>query len=125
STCVRGQEYNRPVEIVWQARTLKRYPITQVLHPFAVFIHHDILSGLEPTGCKAIHGDAVDAPIIRQAHRQLLHAAAACSIGSQTRRPGDASDRTDVDDAAVFFWDHMPWYGLRDEEGAAQVGVQN
>ena len=56
------------------------------------------------------------APVVGEAHRQLLHAAAAGAVGAEAGVTGDAGDRADVDDAAVAARDHVPGDGLGDEE---------
>ena len=65
------------------------------------------------------------APIVGQAHRELLHAAAARSIGRETSVAGDASDGTNVDDATAPARDHLAGHGLGDEECAAQIRVED
>ncbi len=67
----------------------------------------------------------MDAPVVGQAHGQLLDAAAAGAVRAEAGVPRDARHRADVDDPAVAARDHLLRHRLCDEEGAAQVGVDH
>jgi len=79
----------------------------------------------EPSGREAVHGDAVFAPIVGEAHGELANSAAACAVRAEAGVTGDAGDGTDVDDAAVVARNHTACDGLRDEKAAAQICVEN
>ena len=64
-------------------------------------IEHLVLRGPKPTGGEAVDCDAVPAPVVCEAHRELLNAAATSPIRSQTSVAKDAGDGPDVDDSAI------------------------
>ena len=64
-------------------------------------------------------------PVVGEAHGELADAAAAGAVRREARVAGHAGDRADVDDAAVAVRNHAPRDRLRDEEAAAQIGVEN
>src|ERR1700761_843037 len=106
------------------ARALHRNAIDKVVDPLLIFVKDLVLRSAKPARRKAVNGDAVRAPVIGQAHGQLAYAAAARSIGRQTRITEDAGDGADVDDAAVTMLHHAARDGLCDEEAAAQIRVE-
>src|SRR5271170_721806 len=71
---------NSAIQIMRLAMAFERYAVHEVLDPLAVFIQNLVLLSLEPSGSEAIYGDAVFAPVIREAHGQLLDAAATRAI---------------------------------------------
>src|SRR5207253_2290332 len=96
------QKDNRALEVLWLAGALERDAVAEVIDPFLIFIHHRVLLGLEPAGRETVDGDAVNPPVVGQAHSKLFNTAATGAIRSEAGVPSDAGDRTDVDDAAIF-----------------------
>jgi hypothetical protein len=68
--------------------------------PFLVAIEHVVLSRAKPAGREAIDRDPVRTEFVGQAHRQLLHAAAAGRVGSEARVAEHARHAADIDDPA-------------------------
>src|ERR1700730_2553184 len=110
---------------MWLSRALYGNAIDEVLDPLLVLIEHLVLLGAKPARSKAVHRNAVLAPVVGQTHRQLPHTAAAGSVGRQACIAEDARYRTDVDDAAIAMRHHATRHLLRDKEGSTQVRVEH
>jgi hypothetical protein len=106
------------------AGSLHGNAVDEILHPRLVFIKDLILRGAKPAGREAVDGDAVRPPVIGKAHGKLANAAAAGTVRRKARITEDAGNGADVDDAAVAMLHHSARDGLRDKEGAAQIGVK-
>ena len=102
------------------ARALEGDTVAEIFHPLPIFVHDRVLGGFEPARREAIHGDAVDSPIVGEAHGELANSAAACAVRAETGVTGYAGDGADVDDASVAARNHAARDGLRDEKAAAQ-----
>ena len=82
-----GREKNdSAIEIVGLAWTFHRDAIGEVVHPLLIFVQNFVLLGAKPTRRQAIYGNAVFAPVVGQAHRQLADAAAARSVRTESLR---------------------------------------
>src|SRR5881628_254745 len=112
SAGIRSQEDDGALKILWLARALEWNAIAKILDPFLILIHDGILGRLEPAGRKAVHCNAVNPPIIGQTHGELLDTASTRTIRSQPGITCDTRDRTDIDDAAIFFGNHVAGNGL-------------
>src|SRR5262249_14335476 len=60
-TGVRGKKDYRAIKITRCSRAFQGNPVAEVIHPFLVFVHDCVLSGLEPARSKTIYGDTMDA----------------------------------------------------------------
>src|SRR5262249_45446246 len=115
----------RAVEVAGSAGAAEGDSLAQVFDPVGVFVEGAILSRLEPAGGEAVHRDAVLAPVVGEAHRELLHAAAARAVRGEARVAGDARYGTNVDDPARAARDHAPGHRLGNKERATEVGVED
>src|SRR5580704_1550551 len=120
-----GEEDDGAVEVVGLAGALHWDAVGDVGNPFLVVVHDFVLVGAEPAGRQAIHGDAVLAPVVGEAHGELTDAAAAGAVGAESGESGDAGNGADVDDAAVVVLHHAARNSLRDEEASTQIRIEN
>ena len=110
---LRCEKDDGPVEIVRLPRALHRDALGEVINPRGVLVERLVLRCLEPARREAVDCDSVFTPVVGQAHSELADAAAACSVGRETRVARDAGDRADVNDPAVATLDHAARCGLR------------
>src|SRR5206468_4322467 len=120
-----GKEYDGCIQIIRLAGALERNAIAKIFDPIFIIVENCILFGAKPSRRKAIHGDAVLAPVVREAHGQLPDATTASAIGAESCVTCDTGDGADVDDAAIAARDHDAGHGLRNKKTAAQIGIQN
>src|SRR5690349_22316068 len=69
-----GREKNHSaIQVLRLPGTFHWDPFTKILDPLLVFVKQLILFRAKPARCQAIYCDSMLAPIVREAHRQLLH----------------------------------------------------
>src|SRR2546426_11086124 len=121
----RGEENDGRVQVLRLPRSFNRNSIAKIIDPFLIFVKYVVLFRAKPSRREAIHGDAVLAPIVGQAHRQLPDAAPAGPVWREaciTRHTGYGAD---IDDASITARNHAARHGLRDEETPAEIRVKN
>ncbi len=88
------------------------------------------LDGLDHLGADVarahrVDGDALGCHLLRQRHREAVHAGLGRRVVGLARLALLAVDRRDLDDAAPAFFDHARHHLLGDVEHAGQVGVDH
>src|ERR1700678_39690 len=123
-TSVRGEEHDRPIQIVRLARALERNTVDDVLNPSLVLVKDRILLGTEPPRSQAVYRNPMRSPFIREAHCQLLDAPSASAIRGDAGITEDARNRSDVDNPSVAAFDHAARECLGNKERTAQICVE-
>src|SRR5262249_54263204 len=113
------------VEVLGLARAFERNTVAEVFDPFLIFVHDCVLFRLEPTRCKAVHGNPMNAPIVGEAHGQLFYAATARTVRAKAGITSHTRDGADIDNAPILARNHVTRDGLSDEKGATQIRVEN
>src|SRR6266498_2382049 len=121
----RGEKHDGAVEIIGSAGTLKGNAVLEIFNPLGIFVKDLVLLSAKPSRCKAVDGDAVFSPIVRQTHGELADSAPTGAVWSQSRVTCDAGHRSNVNNAAIVAGYHVPCDGLRNEETSAQIRVQD
>src|SRR5256885_9017801 len=122
---LRGKEHDGCVQIIWLAGTLERNAVAKIFDPLFIFVENFILFRANPSRRKAIHGDPMLAPVVREAHGQLPDAAAAGAVGAESGVTSNTGDGADVNDPAIAARNHETGHGLRNKKTAAQISIEN
>src|SRR6266566_6697296 len=123
----RGEERNRALQVVRAAESSQGD------------LHHELLAEVieehlrhvrgEPARRNRVHTDAAPGPLAREVTGECDHAALARVIGDRVHLAGgratEAGHRGDVHDRAAAPAEHHPACGLREEENAGEVDVDD